>query len=147
MTEEIKNRQTTEEANGAIPPGQPASTGGARHGAEKEINVYLYENLVSNLDCQIRAWIRKAERESDYEMAQQFRWKAEGLGYALRLLYVFKPDFDEITEEFGILKCRRCGRVLDLDDCPQYAESTLCDACGATGSSEEHPIAEDNAGL
>jgi hypothetical protein len=101
MTEEITSRQTTEEANGAIPPGQPASTGGARHGAEKEINVYLYENLVSNLDCQIRAWIRRAERQSNYEMAQQFRWKAEGLGYALRLLYVFKADFDEITEEFG----------------------------------------------
>ena len=68
-----------------------------------EINRYLYENLVSNVECQIEHWNRKAARreqqqQSDPDTAQTLRAKAEGLGYALRLLDAFEPEFCELTD-------------------------------------------------
>jgi len=56
MTEEIPIRQSATEATSAVPSGQQGITGGARCGAERttpEINRYLYENLVSNVESQI----------------------------------------------------------------------------------------------
>jgi hypothetical protein len=56
VTEEITIRQTAAEATSAVLPGQQGITGGARRGAERrtpEINVYLCENLVSNVESQI----------------------------------------------------------------------------------------------
>ena len=69
-----------------------------------EINRYLYENLVSNVECQIEHWNRKAARreqqqqQSDPDTAQTLRATAEGLGYALRLLDAFEPEFCELTD-------------------------------------------------
>ena len=62
MTEEIRNRQTAAGATSAAPSPQQGITGGARCGAEtiaSEINRYLYENLVSNLESQIEHWNRR----------------------------------------------------------------------------------------
>ncbi len=137
MPEQPKIRQT--ENTSAGPQGH---TGGARRGAENEINPYLYENLVSNLECQIASWIRRADREPNPAVAQSLRWKGEGLDYALRLLYVFKPDFDELVEKAGVLKCRGCGRVLKQDSCRPVTHSALCDACHEIECDEENFIAE-----
>jgi hypothetical protein len=120
MTEQNHIRQTESESAG--PQGHTGHA--SRHvGTESEINPYLYENLVSNLECQISSWIRKAE--SNPETAQQFRWKAEGLGYALRLLYVFKPGFEGLVEKAATLKCRGCSEVLELDTGGQATETSL----------------------
>jgi hypothetical protein len=101
VTDEIQTRLTASEAMGAVPCGQLADTGGARDGAERttpEVNRYLYENLVSNVESQIEHWTRKAVRQPNSETAQTLRAKAEGLGYALRLLSAFEPEFRELTD-------------------------------------------------
>jgi hypothetical protein len=101
VTEEIPIRQSATEATSAVPSGEQGITGGARGGAEREtpeINRYLYENLISNLEGQIDHWNRKAARQPDPETAQSLRTKAEGLGYALRLLAAFEPEFRELTD-------------------------------------------------
>jgi hypothetical protein len=101
VTEEIRNRQTAVEATRAVPSGQQADTGGARCGAERstpEINLYLHENLVSNVESQIEHWTRRAARQPNSETAQTLRNKAEGLGYTLRLLSAFEPEFRELTD-------------------------------------------------
>ncbi len=54
---------------------------------------YLYENLVSNLECQIEYWNGKASRDPDPVTSDRLKHKAEGLGYALRLLGAFEPEF------------------------------------------------------
>ena len=106
MTEEITIRQQAAGATSSARSGRQGITGGARSGAEietgrPEINRYLYENLVSNVECQIEHWNRKAARQqqqSDPDTAQTLRAKAEGLGYALRLLNAFEPEFRELTD-------------------------------------------------
>jgi hypothetical protein len=101
VTEEITIRQTGTEATSAVPSGQQGITRGARCGAERatpEINRYLYENLVSNVESQIEHWTRKAACHTDPDTARTLRTKAEGLGYALRLLSVFEPEFRELTD-------------------------------------------------
>jgi len=103
MTEEIVIRRQAADATSAVPSGQQGITGGARGGAEletrtPEMNRYLYENLFSNVECQIEHWNRKAARQPDPETAQTLRTKAEGLGYALRLLDAFEPEFRELTD-------------------------------------------------
>jgi len=103
MTEEIAIRQRAADAKSPAPSAQQGITGGARSGAEidtrkPEINRHLYENLFSNVECQIEHWNRKAARQPDPEAAQTLRTKAEGLGYALRLLDAFEPEFRELTD-------------------------------------------------
>ncbi|HEX5483775.1 MAG TPA: hypothetical protein VFZ08_14220 [Terriglobia bacterium] len=143
MTDEITIRQTTEEATGAVPAGQRPTTGGARLGAERKFNHYLYENLVSNLECQINAWIRKAAQEP--EIAQALRLKAEGLSYALRLLFTFKPEFQELVEKAGAPTCQGCGAGLEYSGYRQATDSSLCDSCYEIGRDEEIFIAENAA--
>jgi len=63
-----------------------------------QFNRYLFENFLSNVEAQIEYWIRKAKRETDPQVAQAGRLKAEGLGYALRLLNAFEPEFRELVE-------------------------------------------------
>ncbi len=142
MTEQNQLRQT--ENHSGDPQGH---TGGARYDAEKEINPYLYDNLASNLEAQISAWNRRADREADPETAQQFRWKAEGLGYALRLLYAFRPDFDDLVERTGVLKCQGCGREFEQDASRQDADLALCDACYELGHDEETCVTDNDAAL
>ncbi len=101
MTEEINTRQTAQDETSAVRSGQWDHTGDARGGAERttsQFNRYLYENLVSNVEGQIEAWNRKAGREPNPHAAQALRLKAEGLGYALRLLDAFQPEFRELTD-------------------------------------------------
>ena len=114
MTEEIPIRQSATEATSAVPSGQQGITGGARDGAERttpEINRYLYENLVSNLESQIEHWNRKAARQPNPDTAQTLRTKAEGLGYALRLLSAFEPEFRELTDAVIRAALRDEGRA------------------------------------
>ena len=54
--------------------------------------------MVSNLESQIEHWNRKAARQPNPDTAQTLRTKAEGLGYALRLLRAFEPEFRELTD-------------------------------------------------
>jgi hypothetical protein len=103
VTEEITSRQTAAQPTSALPTVQQGDTGGAPCASETEtgtsqINRYLYENLVSNIDGQIEHWNRKAACQLDADAAQTLRTKAEGLGYALRLLRAFEPEFRELTD-------------------------------------------------
>jgi hypothetical protein len=141
VTEQNQIRQT--ETSSADPHGHTGGSSVSRR-TEREINPYLYENLVSNLECQISSWVRKADRESNSDIAQALRSKAEGLGYALRLLFVFKPDFEELVAEAGTLKCQGCGTVLKHDGCRQATDSIVCDACYEIGRDEENFIAENH---
>ncbi len=70
------------------------STESARHG----FNRYLYENLLCHVESQIESWNRRAVRDPNPEAAHALWLKAEGLGYALRLLYAFEPEFRELIE-------------------------------------------------
>ena len=82
-------------------PAASRASQAARYGAERTtpgINRYLYENLVSNVESQIEHWTRRAARQPNSETAQTLRNKAEGLGYTLRLLSVFEPEFRELTD-------------------------------------------------
>ncbi len=100
MTEEIKVQQTAEETTNAVYSCRQGDTVGARSDAERttpRFNRYLYENLVSNVESQIQYWNRKAGRESNPQTVQALRLKAEGLGYALRLLNAFEAEFQELV--------------------------------------------------
>jgi hypothetical protein len=82
---------------------QRGVTEGAHRGVQiemstPEINPYLYQNLVSNVESQIEHWNRKAARQADPDAANILRTKAEGLGYALRLLAAFEPEFRQLTD-------------------------------------------------
>jgi hypothetical protein len=64
-----------------------------------QFNPYLFENLICNLECQIESWIRKADSgELNPVASHALRRKAEGLGYATRLLNAFEPEFRELVE-------------------------------------------------
>jgi hypothetical protein len=70
-------------------------------GAQKatpKFNRYLYDNLLANLESQIEGWNRSAVRNPNPEAAHALWLKAEGLGYALRLLYALEPEFRELVE-------------------------------------------------
>ncbi len=72
------------------------------------LNRYVYENLLNNIEAQVEFWNRLAVRNPNPEAAHALWLKAEGLGYALRLLYAFEPEFRELVEcaskgtEFGV---------------------------------------------
>ena len=145
MTEEIRARQTAEEMRSAVESGQRADTGGARRGAERkarQINRYLYENLVGNVEGQIEYWNRRASRESNPQAADVLRHKAEGLGYALRLLNAFQPEFHELVAKAENRKCQGCGGALEYRDFQQASESDLCSSCYEIGREGETSIAE-----
>ena len=103
VTEEIKTRQTTEEASGVESVRQATDNTGAASrnaGTESSIpgfNKYIYENLLCHVELQIESWNRKVVRDPNPEGAHALWLKAEGLGYALRLLYAFEPEFRELV--------------------------------------------------
>ena len=112
MTEKITIQQTAAEATSAVPSWQAGHTVCTRNGAEgttPRFNRYLYENLVSNVEVQIESWNRQASRQSSPEAAQALRQKSKGLGYALRLLDAFQPEFRELTDSAN--KCTANGRL------------------------------------
>lgn len=101
MTEEINTKQKAQDETSTVPCGQRADTGSARNGEEStrpRFNRHLYENLLCHIEGQIECWNRKAVREPSPEAAHALWLKAEGLGYALRLLYAFEPEFRELTD-------------------------------------------------
>lgn len=71
-------------------------------------NRHLYLNLLCNIESQIESWNRSAVRSPNPETAHALWLKAEGLGYSLRLLYAFEPEFQDLVEwaskgaEFGL---------------------------------------------
>lgn len=101
MIEKITIQQTAAEATSAVPSCQVGHKVCTRNGAERttpRFNRYLYENLVSNVEVQIESWSRQGGRESNPQAGQAFRLKAQGLGYALRLLDAFQPEFRELSD-------------------------------------------------
>lgn len=101
MIEEMKTRQTAAETRTVAESGQRAPAGGGRSGAEREtpkFNRYLYENFLCHIEGQIEFWNRSAARDANPETAHALWHKAEGLGYAVRLLYAFKPEFEDLVE-------------------------------------------------
>ena len=73
-------------------------TAGSEAPTEPKFNRYLYENLLCNIEEQVHFWNRSAVRQRNPEVAHALWLKAEGLGYALRLLYAFEPEFRELVE-------------------------------------------------
>ena len=61
------------------------------------VNPHLHENLVFQIQSQIETWNREAVRHPNPEEAHRLWQKAEGLQYALRVLYAFKPEFDDLV--------------------------------------------------
>lgn len=101
MINGIKVQQTADGTTNAVHSCRHGHTVGMHSGAERtkpRFNRYLYENLVSNVESQIEYWNQKAGCESNPQAAQAFRLKAEGLGYALRLLDAFEPEFRELID-------------------------------------------------
>ncbi len=101
MAEEITSRQRLTEVKSSLPQqqenGSSVYDGVAIRPAG--INPYLYENLVSNVESQLEHWNRKAARQTtNPERARELRLKVEGLGYTLRLLKAFEPEFRELTD-------------------------------------------------
>ena len=148
MTEEIKARQTEEQAKGVVESGrQPtAITGGASRndGTESSMpkfNRFIYDNLVCHVEGQIETWNRKAVREANPDVARGLLQKAEGLGYALRLLYAFKPEFDDLVASASRTKCNGCGAELKSSPHPPAPDSDLCDSCYEI----IHPLPERSA--
>jgi hypothetical protein len=148
VTEEIKTRQTAEELTGVVERGRQTTgiTGGASRNAGTEssrpgFNRYLYENLLRHVEGQIETWNRQAVREANPEAAHTLWQKAEGLGYALRLLYAFKPEFDELVASAERTKCQGCG--IELENRPHLptTDSDLCDSCYEIA----HPVPERSA--
>ncbi|MCL5005144.1 MAG: hypothetical protein M1404_01310 [Acidobacteria bacterium] len=61
------------------------------------VNPHLYQNLVVQIESQVEAWNHEAVRHPNPEEAQRLWHKAEGLQYALRVLYAFQPEFDDLV--------------------------------------------------
>ncbi len=142
MTEEITIRQTSSEGTSAVPSAQEGTTGGARRGAERKINRYLYENLLCHFEGQIECWNRRAVRDPNPEAAQAFSLKAEGLGYALRVLYACKPEFEELVRCAETVTCKGCGAELVHAGLRLSTDSDLCDSCYEIGRDGQSSIAE-----
>jgi hypothetical protein len=107
VTEQIYSRKIADETTDAAPScreDHTVDTSGSIETRALEFNRYLYENLLSNVECQLEYWNRKAESQVNPEAAQALRLKAEGLGYALRLLNAFEPEFRELVECATALK-------------------------------------------
>jgi hypothetical protein len=64
----------------------------------ERFNPHLHQNLLVQIESQIEAWNRQAVRHPNPEEAHSLWQKAEGLQYALRVLYAFKPEFDDLLE-------------------------------------------------
>lgn len=83
------------------PPSQSASPEEIRSTDDNPrpgFNRHLYLNFLCNIESQIETWNRSAVRDPNPDNAHALWLKAEGLGYALRLLYAFEPEFRELVE-------------------------------------------------
>ena len=101
MNHEMSCREVATSAINMVKGSHGPDSGSANGGDESPIcgfNHYIYENLLNNIEGQVEYWNRKAVREPNPEAAHALWLKAEGLGYALRLLYAFEPEFRELVE-------------------------------------------------
>lgn len=101
MNQEISCRQAGEGAVITDKRSERANTDHAHSGEQippSGFNRYIYANLLTHVESQIESWNRKAVRDPNPEAAHALWLKAEGLGYALRLLYAFEPEFRELVE-------------------------------------------------
>jgi hypothetical protein len=100
VTQGIKTHQmATDKAT--VAPSRFGSAVEECNGVQKatpKFNRHLYDNLLANLESQIEGWNRSAVRSPNPETAHALWLKAEGLSYALRLLYAFQPEFRELVE-------------------------------------------------
>lgn len=110
MTQDVNKAQMTDESGSAVAGNQLAENGDTRNGSNRvppKFNRHIYINLLVHVEGRIESWNRKAVRDPNPEVAHALWHKAEGLGYALRLLYAFEPEFRELVEcaskgaEFG----------------------------------------------
>lgn len=62
------------------------------------VNPHIHENLSVQIEGQIEKWNQMAARNPNPDEAHRLWQKAEGLQYALRILYAFKPEFDELVQ-------------------------------------------------
>jgi hypothetical protein len=101
VNRKIAADQAPPDATNQIASDRAADTGTLRRGAEgttRRFNRFLYENLLCSVESQIEGWNRSAVRNQNSEAAHALWLKAEGLGYAIRLLYAFEPEFRELVE-------------------------------------------------
>ena len=113
MTDEIDHRRIPEQSRSAVASSQEALAGGTRRragGATPKFNRYLYENLNCHFEGQIERWSREAVREPDPVAARALWFKAEGLGYALRLLHAFRPEFRDLIDSASGSAAKQAGR-------------------------------------
>ncbi len=118
-----------------------ASRNDGTESSRPRFNRFIYENLLCHVEGQIETWNRKAVRESNPDAAHALWQKAEGLGYALRLLYAFKPEFDDLVASAMRTKCNGCGDELENRPKLPSADSDLCDSCYEIA----HPVPERSA--
>jgi hypothetical protein len=100
VSQDIKTRQMAKDKS-TVALSLEGSAVEERDGSEKatsNFNRYLYDNLLANLESQIEGWNRSAVRNQNPEAAHALWLKAEGLGYAIRLLYAFEPEFRDLVE-------------------------------------------------
>ena len=101
MTEDSEIQQTTQDTTSEAETcreGIKVETRVEAAIARAEFNRYLYQNIWSNLECQVEYWNRRAKSHADPSAGQALRLKAEGLSYALRLLNAFEPEFRELVD-------------------------------------------------
>jgi hypothetical protein len=119
VTQDIKTHQMAKDKT-TVALSRGGSTVEACDGAQKttpKFNRYLYDNLLANVESQIEGWNRSAVRNQNPEAAHALWLKAEGLGYALRLLYAFEPEFRELVECASLVT-----EIKDLDSTVQHLE-------------------------
>jgi hypothetical protein len=106
VNREIAADQSPPAATNQIASDRAADTGTLHRGADdttRGFNRFLYENLICNVESQIEGWNRSAVRNQNPEAAHALWLKAEGLGYAIRLLYSFEPEFRELVERASLV--------------------------------------------
>ena len=77
----------------------------------------IYLNLFCNVESQIETETRSAVRDPNPKVAHALLLKAEGPGYALRLLDGFKPEFRELVK-YASLR----AEIKDPDSTVQHLE-------------------------
>lgn len=101
MIQDNKGNEARERPSIAGGMDEPTVTDERHYGSDKtpaKFNRYLYENVLVHLEGQIESWNHKAVRDPNPEAAHALWLKAEGLDYALRLLYALEPEFRELVE-------------------------------------------------
>ena len=120
MTEGINTNRKIADLPSEVTSSRGPDAGAACDGAKNTVqgfNPHIYENFLCQVESQIESWNRRAVRDPNPEATHALWLKAEGLGYALRLLYAFEPEFRELVE------CASLGaEIKDPDSTVQHLE-------------------------